>query len=205
MAEDPDFPLTREEAVRRVVGILANPPKVATERDRGIPVLATGLPASPGLASGQIETSPEAAVASADAGRTVILVRAETSPNDVHGMARSAGILTSCGGLASHAAVVARGWGIPAVVGAAGVEVGDGIVTIGDRTFRAGDTITIDGDSGEVFAGAIAGESVLVPEAPVLLAWAAELGIPIGEPPARPNRAAAAAVSDRPAAGVGRR
>ena len=80
----------------------------------------TGLPASPGMASGEIATSPEAAVAAAEAGRPAILVRAETSPEDVHGMARAAGILTSRGGLASHAAVVARGWGIPAVVGAGG-------------------------------------------------------------------------------------
>jgi pyruvate,orthophosphate dikinase len=183
MAEDPDFPLTREEAVQRVIGILPNPPRIATERDRGAAVLATGLPASPGLASGEICTSPEAAVAVADAGRAVILVRAETSPDDVHGMARSAGILTSSGGLASHAAVVARGWGIPAVVGASEVEVGDGVVTMGGQTFQAGDTITIDGGSGEVFAGAVAGGSVVVPEAATLLAWAADLAIPIGEPP----------------------
>ena len=181
MAEDPDFPLTREEAVRRVLGILSNPPMVATERDRGARVVATGLPASPGLASGEIATSPEAAVAAADAGRRVILVRAETSPDDVHGMARSVGILTSSGGLASHAAVVARGWGIPAVVGAAGVVVGDGNVTMGGRTFRAGETITVDGGSGEVFAGAVGGASVVVPEAAILLGWAAELAIPVGE------------------------
>jgi pyruvate,orthophosphate dikinase len=88
-------------------------------------------------------------------------------------------------------------------VGAASVEVGDGVVTIGDRTFRAGDTISIDGDSGQVFAGAIAGESVVVPEVPVLLAWANELGIPIGEAPTPAESAAAAAVSDQPSAGVG--
>ena len=201
MAEDPDFPLTRQEAVRRVLGILANPPKVATERDRGTPVLATGLPASPGLASGEIATSPEAAVTAADAGRAVLLVRAETSPDDVHGMARSVGILTSCGGLASHAAVVARGWGIPAVVGAAAVRVGDGVVTIGERTFRAGETITIDGGSGEVFAGAIAGASVVVPEAAILLAWAAELGIEVGEA-GSPVEPGAASGSGRAPAGV---
>jgi pyruvate,orthophosphate dikinase len=187
MAEDPDFPLTREEAVRRVAGILANPPMNTTERDPGAQVLATGLPASPGVASGEIATSPEAAVAVAEAGRKVLLVRAETSPDDVHGMARAEGILTSCGGLASHAAVVARGWGIPAVVGAAAVEVGDGTVTIGGRSFRSGETITIDGTSGEVFAGAIAGERVVVPEAATLLAWAAELGIPIGDAAPSPD------------------
>ncbi len=201
MAEAPDFPLTREEAVRRVIDILPNPPKVATERDPGTPVLVTGLPASPGVASGEIATSPEAAVTAADAGRAVVLVRAETSPDDVHGMARSVGILTSSGGLASHAAVVARGWGIPAVVGATAVEVGDGIVTMGGRAFRAGDTITVDGGSGEVFAGAIAGASVVVPEASTLLAWAAELAIPVGGS-ALPAGSGAATAVDVASAGV---
>jgi pyruvate,orthophosphate dikinase len=181
MAQDPDFPLTREEAVRRVAGSLANPPLIATERHGDAPVLATGLPASPGVACGEIATTPDAAVEAAEAGRTVILVRAQTSPDDVHGMARSAGILTATGGLASHAAVVARGWGIPAVVGAAAVRVDGGMVTIGDRSFRAGETITIDGGTGEVFAGAVAGARVVVPEAATLQAWAVELGIPIGE------------------------
>lgn len=203
MAEDQAFPVSREEAVRRVAGILANPPTIATERDGGGPVLATGLPASPGVACGEIATSPDAAVAVAEAGRAAILVRAETSPDDVHGMARAVGILTSRGGLASHAAVVARGWGIPAVVGAAAVLVGDGVVTIGDRSFRAGETITIDGGTGEVFAGSVAGASVVVPEAATLLAWAAALGIPIAEG-GRPEDAAAraAAAVDGPSAGV---
>ena len=93
-------------------------------------------------------------MAAADAGEPAILVRAETSPDDVHGMARAAGILTSRGGLASHAAVVARGWGIPAVVGAAGIDVARRPRSmIGDRTLDAGDVITIDGSTGEVFEG----------------------------------------------------
>ncbi len=107
-------------------------------------------------------------------------MRAETSPDDVHGMARAAGILTSRGGLASHAAVVARGWGIPAVVGATGVEVRDGHVTIGDRVLAAGDVITIDGASGDVFEGVVAGTTEVVPEARTLGAWAAELGVEVG-------------------------
>ena len=181
MAADPDFPLDREEAVRRVAGILANPPTMSTERAGDAPVLATGLPASPGVACGEIATTPDAAIAVAEAGRAAILVRAETSPDDVHGMARSAGILTSSGGLASHAAVVARGWGIPAVVGAAAVRIDGGMVAIGERTFRTGEMITIDGGTGEIFAGAVAGGRSVVPEAATLLAWAAELAIPIGE------------------------
>ncbi len=183
MAEDPDFPVTRAEAVRRVQSILADPPTEVTERGDVGPAIATGLAASPGVACGEIVTSPEAAVAAAEAGRTVILVRAETSPDDVHGMARAAGVLTSTGGLASHAAVVARGWGIPAVVGAASIVVGDGSVVIGDRLLSAGDTITIDGTTGEVFAGAATGTAAVVPEAATLAAWAAGLGIPIAPGP----------------------
>jgi len=181
MAEDPDFPLSRADAVRRVAGFLVDPPKTMTERGDVGPALTVGLPAAPGVGSGEIATSPDAAVAAVEAGRTVILVRSETSPDDVHGMSRAAGILTATGGLASHAAVVARGWGIPAVVGAAGVEVGKDAVVIGGRTFAAGEVITIDGTTGEVFAGAVAGTATVVPEVATLLAWARELGIPIGE------------------------
>ena len=180
MAEDPAFELTRAEAVERVAAILADPPTRTTERGDVGPALARGLPASPGVASGEIVTSPDAAVAAAEAGRTVILVRRETSPDDVHGMAQAAGILTSTGGLASHAAVVARGWGIPAVVGAADVEVGDDGIVVGGRSFAAGETITVDGTTGEVFAGAMAGAAEVVPEAATLLGWARELGIRIG-------------------------
>jgi len=181
MAESASFPLSRAEAVGRVAHLLANPPTRVTERGDVGPALATGLPASPGVASGEIVTSPDAAVAAAEAGRTVLLVRTETSPDDVHGMASAAGILTSTGGLASHAAVVARGWGIPAVVGASAVTVGDGTVAIGERVLRVGETITIDGTTGEIFAGAAAGAAEVVPEAATLLAWAAELGIAIDE------------------------
>jgi pyruvate, orthophosphate dikinase len=180
MAEDDDFPVTREEAVRRVATLLPDPPTTSNVRSSFVLPLVTGLPASPGMASGPIVTSPEAVIAAAETGRPAILVRAETSPDDVHGMARAAGILTSRGGLASHAAVVARGWGIPAVVGAAGLEVRDGEVRVGDRRLVAGDVITIDGSSGEVFEGAIQATTTVVPEARTLLAWAEELGMPIG-------------------------
>jgi len=190
MAEDPDFPLSREAAVRRVAAILADPPTVATEQADHAPALTRGLPASPGVASGEIALTPEAAAVAGDAGRSAILVRSETSPDDVQGMARSAGILTASGGLASHAAVVARGWGIPAVVGATGVEVGEGRVVIGARSFSGGELITIDGSTGEVFAGAIVGSRVVVPEAATLLEWARELGIDIAAPDAAPDRPA---------------
>ncbi len=180
MADDPSFPLSRAEAVERVAPLLAHPPAVATVRSGFVLPLVSGLPASPGMASGPIVTTPEDARAAAEAGPAAILVRTETSPDDVHGMAAAAGILTSRGGLASHAAVVARGWGIPAVVGATAVEVRDGSVAIGDRILRRGDVITIDGSSGEVFEGAIPWTTEVVPEARTLLAWARDLGIAIG-------------------------
>jgi pyruvate, orthophosphate dikinase len=181
MAEDPDFPLTREEAVRRIAPILAAPPTTVTERSDAGPVLATGLPASPGVACGEICLTPADAVAVADAGRDAILVRAETSPDDVHGMSRSRGILTTTGGFASHAAVVARGWGIPAVVGASGVVIGDGVVSMGGRSLGPGSVITIDGATGEVFEGVAAGVATVVPEARILTGWARELGIVLGD------------------------
>jgi pyruvate, orthophosphate dikinase len=186
MASDPDFPLDRRDAIERVARILEDPPRTTTSRSGYLVPLTTGLGASPGLASGEIATDPSAAAEAGDAGRSVILVRAETSPDDVHGMAKSAGILTARGGLASHAAVVARGWGIPAVVGASAVEVAADSVAIGAQTFRPGDVISIDGSTGEVFPGHLAGATEPVPEAKTLLSWAAELGVPIsaGDAPA---------------------
>jgi pyruvate,orthophosphate dikinase len=190
MADDPTFPLDREEAVRRVAGILANPPRINLRaRDAGTP-LTVGLGASPGLAAGEIVTSPEAAVTVADAGRDVILVRAETAPDDVHGMSRARGILTATGGLASHSAVVARGWGIPAVVGASAVSVGEEGIAIDSHRLAVGDQITIDGSTGEVFEGRLSGGTDVAPEAETLLRWARELGIDIGatdSPPGGPT------------------
>jgi pyruvate, orthophosphate dikinase len=181
MAEDPAFPLSREDAVRRVAHLLAEPPRTTLERPADLERLGTGLAASPGVGTGEIVTSPEAAERVADAGRSVLLVRHETSPDDVHGMARAQGILTAHGGLASHAAVVARGWGIPAVVGAAGLEVGESSIVLGSRTLAVGETITIDGSTGEVFLGAVEGSCEIVPEAATLLSWARDAGIAIVE------------------------
>jgi pyruvate, orthophosphate dikinase len=183
MAEDPDFPLTHEQAVRRVLPLLADPPRVASERADDATPLTSGLAASPGIASGPIVTDPDGAIRSADAGTPAILVRAETSPDDVHGMARAAGILTSRGGLASHAAVVARGWGIPAVVGAETVMVDGGDVRIDGRTLRTGTVLSIDGGTGEVFEGAIGGATEVVPEAATLLGWARLAGIEVDDTP----------------------
>ncbi len=199
MAEDGSFPLSRADAVNRVAHLLADPPKITGERGSEATALTTGLPASPGLASGEIALTPEAAIAVAEAGRPVILVRAETSPDDVHGMARAAGILTATGGLASHAAVVARGWGIPAVVGASAVQVSEGTVSICGHTLAVGDLLTVDGSRGEVFLGAVGGEATIVPQAATLLSWARELGIEI---PGSPAAEAAAAPGEAAAVGL---
>lgn len=135
--------------------------------------LSEGLPASPGAASGRIVLSADEAVSAGDAGADVILVRPETSPDDVLGMQSSRGILTTRGGLASHAAVVARGWGIPAVVGAAEVRIDGDLVTVGADTFRAGDEITIDGSTGRIYAGRLATTGTEPPpELDTLLGWA---------------------------------
>jgi len=182
MAEDDGFPLTRGGAVERVAHLLADPPIVAMDTSGDAAPLTEALGASPGVAGGRIATSADMAVSMAEAGETVLLVRPETSPDDVHGMAKAAGILTATGGLASHAAVVARGWGIPAVVGAVAVEVGERTVTIGGQTFTSEDFLTIDGGTGEVFAGMLVGETQIIPEAATLLDWAGELGIEVAEP-----------------------
>ncbi|MDD1521092.1 pyruvate, phosphate dikinase [Bradyrhizobium sp. WBAH42] len=118
-------------------------------------VIATGLPASPGAASGEIVFSSDEAAKLQGDGRKVILVRIETSPEDIHGMHAAEGILTTRGGMTSHAAVVARGMGKPCVSGCGTIRVdyGRGTMSIGSRTFKTGDVITIDGSLGQVLAG----------------------------------------------------
>ncbi len=124
------------------------------ERD----IIATGLPASPGAASGAIVFSSDAAEAAKKAGRKVILVRVETSPEDIHGMHAAEGILTTRGGMTSHAAVVARGMGKPCVSGAGSIRVDYKAATmmVMGRAFREGEIITLDGGNGQVLAGEIA-------------------------------------------------
>ena len=138
-------------------------------------VIATGLPASPGAASGEIVfSSDEAAKLQAD-GRKVILVRVETSPEDIHGMHAAEGILTTRGGMTSHAAVVARGMGKPCVSGCGmlRVDYGRGVMSVGDRVFKAGDVITIDGAMGQVLAGRMPMiEPELSGEFGTLMGWA---------------------------------
>ncbi|MCQ8770984.1 pyruvate, phosphate dikinase [Streptomyces telluris] len=127
-------------------------PRIAPSE--GTDVLARGLGACPGVAVGRVATTAEGAVRMArDA--PVVLVRPETSPNDMHGLAAATGIVTARGGPASHAAVVARAMGKPAVVGVSGltVDAGSGSVTVGGRTVGEGTLVTIDGTSGEVALG----------------------------------------------------
>jgi pyruvate,orthophosphate dikinase len=197
MAEEAGFPLTREEAVHRVAALLADPPRVFVAAGE-LPVpIARGLPASPGVATGEIVTSSEAAERAAAEGGSVILVRSETSPEDVRGMAKSAGILTARGGLASHAAVVARGWGIPAVVGADEVVPRDGAVVIAGQSLPVGERITIDGSTGAIYRGELPGEWQVAPEVTTLLEWAKELWIPISSTPAD-STASAESTTDMP-------
>jgi pyruvate,orthophosphate dikinase len=150
--------ITRDEAVMMVepqaLGHLLHP-----RIEPGVPkdVIARGLPASPGAASGEIVlTSDEAEVMRAQ-GRQVILVRVETSAEDINGMNASVGVLTQRGGLTSHAAVVARSMGLPCISGAGALRIDpvQGVVRAAGRTFQRGDVITIDGTTGEVLAGRV--------------------------------------------------
>jgi pyruvate,orthophosphate dikinase len=147
-----------EEAVRRIeptsLDQLLHPtldPKVKTS------ILACGLPASPGAASGQVVFSADEAESLAVRGEAVILVRIETSPKDIHGMHAAKGILTTRGGVTSHAAVVARGMGRPCIVGTGDLRVDYAAQTMTARNMvvKAGEIITIDGSTGEVMIGEV--------------------------------------------------
>ena len=155
-ARDPFTDTTVADAILRIPAAeLSTFMHARFDGDGDYTILTTGLPASPGAASGRIVTSAEAAVDAADRGLDVILVRTETTPDDVLGMQSARGILTARGGLVSHAAVVARGWGIPAVVGAGDVIVVDGGIHIGGDFHAEGSEISIDGRTGNVMEGAV--------------------------------------------------
>jgi pyruvate,orthophosphate dikinase len=141
-------------------------------------LLTRGLPASPGAACGVVVFNADEAEARAQKGESVILVRIETSPEDIHGMHAARGILTTRGGMTSHAAVVARGMGRPCVAGAGGVVVDYAAqaLSAGGVTVQAGETITLDGATGEVFAGTVAMvEPKLSGDFETLMAWADEV------------------------------
>ncbi|NBC36304.1 pyruvate, phosphate dikinase [Novosphingobium sp. FSY-8] len=137
--------------------------------------LAKGLPASPGAASGAIVLDAETAEKRAERGDAVILVRVETSPEDIHGMHAAKGILTARGGMTSHAAVVARGMGRPCVSGASAVSIdmASRTLKIGNRDLKEGDIITLDGATGDIMAGSVPTiEPELVGDFGTLMVWA---------------------------------
>ena len=156
--------ITQDEAILRVdpaaLDQLLHPTLDPTAERH---VIGRGLPASPGAASGKIALSADEAEHLAQEGERVILVRIETSPEDIHGMHAAQGVLTTRGGMTSHAAVVARGMGRPCVSGAGDIRVDykNNQVLAGGQTLKSGDIITIDGTSGEIIKGEIA---MILPE-----------------------------------------
>ncbi|MEO6067410.1 MAG: pyruvate, phosphate dikinase, partial [Gemmatimonadales bacterium] len=148
--------ISEEEAVARIppndLNQLLHP---MIDPDAALDLLTTGLPASPGAASGEIVFDADVAAERARKGDAVILVRRETSPEDFHGMVAAKAILTARGGMTSHAAVVARGMGKPCVAGATELDVNEakGELRFNGRVLKAGDWITLDGATGRVFAG----------------------------------------------------
>ncbi len=179
--------ITKEEAIQRVepnhVVQLLMPQfdhAAKAEAAQQGKLLATGLNASPGAATGLAIFDPDTAEKLGKEGKSVILVRYETSPEDVHGMYASKGILTQHGGATSHAAVVARGAGLPCVAGCESIHVDEEkrLFTVGDKVIKEGDAISIDGGTGEVFLGEI---KMVLPDfdkdedLKTLLAWADEI------------------------------
>jgi pyruvate,orthophosphate dikinase len=168
--------ISKEEAVLRVEPLTLDQllhPTIDPRAHRK--VIATGLPASPGAASGEIVFTSEEAAEIKGNGRKVILVRVETSPEDIHGMHAAEGILTTRGGMTSHAAVVARGMGKPCVSGAGTIRVdyANKTMTAGGQTFSQGDLITVDGSTGQVLAGQVEMiEPQLSGEFATLIGWA---------------------------------
>jgi pyruvate, orthophosphate dikinase len=151
--------VTREEAIGRIEPSALDQllhPTLDPQAERTI--IARGLPASPGAATGKIVFSAAEAELLKSEGEDVLLLRMETSPEDINGMVAAVGILTARGGMTSHAAVVARGMGKPCVCGAGALKIDGkkGTVSVGGKTWRAGDVITIDGASGEVIDGRVA-------------------------------------------------
>ncbi|MDQ6728572.1 MAG: pyruvate, phosphate dikinase [Actinomycetota bacterium] len=173
MTTDERTRLSHEEAVQRVTAEHLEQVLHPQVGGGDVQVIATGLAASPGAGVGKAYFTADDAAEAAERGEHVILVRTETSPEDVHGMIVAKGILTSRGGLVSHAAVVARGWGTPAVVGADAVHIRGTSFEAGGVTVHEGDFISVDGSTGRVMLGAV---EVTVAEPPAefetVLAWA---------------------------------
>ncbi len=154
--------ISRDEAILRV-----DPPSLeqllhpAIDPDALRRVIAVGLPASPGAATGEIVFDSDEAQRLKAAGRKVILVRVETSPEDIHGMHAAEAVVTARGGMTSHAAVVARGMGKPCVSGAGGIKIdyAAGVMTVAGIAFEKGDLLTVDGTSGQVIQGEVNDDS----------------------------------------------
>ena len=170
--------LTTEEAVMKVepkqLDTLLHPNFDPAVLKKAIPV-AKGLPASPGAATGKIYFTAESAAVAGRAGIAVVLVREETTPEDIEGMDQSKGILTCRGGMTSHAAVVARGMGRAAVVGCGELQISEAAktLTIGDKVFNEGDDISIDGTTGNVYGEKLATvEAAMTGDFARLMAWA---------------------------------
>ena len=168
--------ITQDEAVGRVEPSALDQllhPMIDPKAERKI--LTTGLPASPGAAAGEIVFNSNDAEAAKKGGRKVILVRVETSPEDIHGMHAAEGILTTRGGMTSHAAVVARGMGKPCVSGAGQIRVdyAKGTLTVGNTVLKAGELLTIDGGNGQVLLGEVKMQKPeLSGEFATLMGWA---------------------------------
>jgi len=171
--------ISKEEGISRVEPAALDQllhPTLDPKAERKI--ITTGLPASPGAATGKIVFDADEAERAAQNGDAVILVREETSPEDIHGMHAARGIVTARGGMTSHAAVVARGMGRPCVSGAGEIRIDDksGTFTVRGRTFKAGEVITIDGAKGEVLDGAVQMiEPELTGDFQTLMGWADEV------------------------------
>lgn len=167
--------ISKKEAVMRVTADHLDQVLHPQFAEKSAP-LTRGLAASPGAAVGRIYLSADRAEAAANNGEDVILVRNETSPEDVHGMMLSRGVLTVRGGLVSHAAVVARGWGTPAIVGAEEVKIDDASISIGDVVINEGDWMSLDGTTGEVMLGRLELTASRPPEEfDTILMWADDI------------------------------
>ena len=176
MVRPGDLGISKAEAVSRITEDHLDSVLHPQFAGSGYTAWVKGLGASPGAAVGRIYFTADEAADAAARGERVILVRNETSPEDVHGMLASEGILTARGGLVSHAAVVARGWGKPAVVGADALRLADHTVTAGDMTLFEGDWISLDGAAGLVVAGQVPLTSASPPAAfDTVLGWADDI------------------------------
>jgi pyruvate,orthophosphate dikinase len=176
MVRSSDLAISKAEAVSRITEDHLDAVLHPQFAGSGYTVWAKGLGASPGAAVGRLYFTADDAAEASERGEKVILVRNETSPEDVHGMLAAEGILTARGGLVSHAAVVARGWGKPAVVGAEVLRITGYSVTAGDVTLSEGDWVSLDGGAGIVVAGQVPLTSVAPPAAfHTVLSWADEI------------------------------